>query len=44
LEDLNTALGSFDNTNVDLDLIARAEVNNALFERGGIDRIQNVHG
>jgi hypothetical protein len=29
---------------VDLDLIARAEVDNALFERSGIDRIQNVHG
>ena len=44
LENLNTALGAFNNTNVDLDLIARAEVDNALFERGGVNRIQNVHG
>jgi len=44
LENLDTALGAFDNPNMNLDLIARAEVNNALFERGGINRIQNVHG
>ena len=39
LENLDTALGTFNNPNMNLDLIARAEVDNALFERGGIDRI-----
>jgi hypothetical protein len=39
LEDLNTALGTFDNPNVNFDLVAGAEIDNALAEGCGINRV-----
>ena len=43
LEDLDTALGTFDNTHVNLEFIARAKCRDARTEGGGVNRVEYVH-
>jgi hypothetical protein len=44
LEDLDTALVTFNDADVNFEFIARAEIRYVLTEGGGIYRIKHVHG